>query len=86
MINRRGLLVSLLAAPAIIRTPGLLMPVRPIDLLEPIDLRSEITEQLIKSFFRAFSETYGIPVHLLDDAQSTLLASVDRDTGLIGAA
>lgn len=34
MIQRRGLLAglgALLAAPAIIRTPGLLMPVRPIE-------------------------------------------------------
>lgn len=28
MLQRRGLLLGLLAAPAIIRTPGLLMPVR----------------------------------------------------------
>ncbi len=30
MISRRGVLVGLLAAPAIIRTPGLLMAVRPV--------------------------------------------------------
>lgn len=30
LLSRRGLLGSLLAAPAIIRTPGLLMPVKPL--------------------------------------------------------
>lgn len=30
MIARRGLLAGMLAAPAIVRTPGLLMPVRPL--------------------------------------------------------
>lgn len=30
MLQRRGLLLGLLAAPAIIRTPGLLMSVRPV--------------------------------------------------------
>lgn len=29
MLKRRGLLLGLLAAPAIIRTPGLLMPIKP---------------------------------------------------------
>lgn len=29
MIRRRGFLLGLLAAPAIIRTPGLLMPIKP---------------------------------------------------------
>ena len=31
-MKRRGFLAGLLFAPAIIRTPGLLMPVRPLDL------------------------------------------------------
>ena len=31
MLTRRGLIGTLLAAPAIIRTPGLLMPVKPVD-------------------------------------------------------
>ena len=31
-MKRRGFLAGLLFAPAIIRTPGLLMPVRPVDL------------------------------------------------------
>jgi len=41
MIPRRGLLAglgALLAAPAIIRTPGLLMPVRPPPLVVGVDL------------------------------------------------
>ena len=41
MIPRRGLLAglgALLAAPAIIRTPGLLMPVRPVPLVMGVDL------------------------------------------------
>jgi len=29
LLRRRGLLTALLAAPAIIRTPGLLMPIKP---------------------------------------------------------
>ena len=33
-MNRRGFLGGLLAAPAIIRTPGLLMPVRPLEAFE----------------------------------------------------
>jgi hypothetical protein len=33
---RRGFLLGLLAAPAIIRTPGLLMPVRPFLIIEPL--------------------------------------------------
>ena len=33
-MNRRSILLGLLAAPAIIRTPGLLMPVRPVDWYE----------------------------------------------------
>lgn len=35
MIGRRGLLGAFLAAPVIIRTPGLLMPVRPMKLMPP---------------------------------------------------
>ena len=34
MVSRRSILLGLLAAPAIIRTPGLLMPVRPVDWYE----------------------------------------------------
>ncbi len=34
MISRRGILWGLLAVPAIIRTPGLLMPVRKVPVLE----------------------------------------------------
>ena len=38
MIHRRRFLVGLLAAPAIIRTPGLLMPVKPPAPTEPLNL------------------------------------------------
>ena len=34
MLNRRGLLLGLLAAPAIIKTPGLLMPIKPIRVVD----------------------------------------------------
>lgn len=39
MLRRRGLLVGLglLAAPAIIRTPGLLMPIKPVHLMSAED-------------------------------------------------
>ena len=33
MLQRRGLLLGLLAAPAVIRTPGLLMPVKKVNLV-----------------------------------------------------
>ena len=36
MISRRNFLLGLVAAPAIIRTPGILMPVRKIFLPEPV--------------------------------------------------
>ena len=41
-LNRRGFLGGLLAAPAIIRTPGLLMPVRPLEAFEFSGFHSSI--------------------------------------------
>lgn len=40
MIRRRGFLLGLLAAPAIIRTPGLLMPIKPfVERLPIVDVK-----------------------------------------------
>lgn len=36
MISRRGVLRGLLAAPVIIRTPGLLMPIKPLSATPPV--------------------------------------------------
>lgn len=46
-MKRRGFLLGLLAAPAIIRTPGLLMPVRPV---RPIyQIRDLLNERIIEA-------------------------------------
>lgn len=50
MIPRRGLLAglgALLAAPAIIRTPGLLMPVKPPPIVMGMDFGREAAETLV---------------------------------------
>lgn len=68
MIQRRGFLLGLLAAPAIIRTPGLLMPIKPLgwrhsgaiywgDLAPP-----EMIAQMVKAMQAMHEDTlrYGV--------------------------
>jgi hypothetical protein len=61
MISRRGLitgLIALVAAPAIIRTPGLLMPVRKITLISNAD---ESTKALIEMLTQSNDLLEDIP-------------------------
>ena len=39
MLERRGLILGLLATPFIVRTPGLLMPIKPVKQIFTIDWR-----------------------------------------------
>jgi len=41
-MNRRGLILGLISAPAVIRTPGLLMPVKPVIILPTDNVQSFI--------------------------------------------
>lgn len=55
MIKRRGLVTGLLAAPAIIRTPGLLMlikPARPFELFYEVSVASMIPSRLLLQHVR----------------------------------
>ena len=60
MLGRRGFLVGLLAAPAIIRSPGLLMPVRPVALVVPLamgfDLSLEMRRLWSHQMWQAFRD------------------------------
>lgn len=80
MINRRGFIVGLLAAPVIIRTPGLLMPVRPLVIPQSIKLhllrRSDIelmdvprywTSQRALASFQSERADFGLGPKLIAD-------------------
>lgn len=57
MLTRRSLVVCALAAPAIIRTPGLLMPIKPYRMFQNVDEAREWLEvQISDSLQRAVSK------------------------------
>lgn len=65
-MNRRGFLGGLLAAavaPAIIRTPGLIMPIKPALVPVPVFSYEPIwkIEINIEAILKAFDEAHGIP-------------------------
>jgi hypothetical protein len=69
MLSRRGFIGSLLAAPVIIRTPGLLMPIKPPLVLRVVDRPFKMTpaelNELHRQWWRHLSATTQIPSHYL---------------------
>lgn len=60
ILTRRSFLTGLLAAPIIIRTPGLLMPVRPLPALGPTEFRCDYGPE--KWFIVYGLDRFGQPI------------------------
>ena len=61
MITRRGLvtgLLALVAAPAIIRTPGLLMPVRPVPRMMTLAEYNRLLDNAIEPYIKELIDHY----------------------------
>jgi len=61
MITRRGLvggLLALVATPAIIRTPGLLMPVRPVPWMLTLAEWAKLQEPILKPWMKELIDHY----------------------------
>lgn len=74
MIGRRSLLTSLLFAPAIIRTPGLLMPVKPIVRLRTVEqIMSHMISLVVSDMMPVIIDamTHGAPGGVLTRLDDT---------------
>lgn len=68
-MRRRGLLRAFLAAPAIIRTPGLLMPIRPVEEVftfsgfETLIPSSRLYGELLDVTHRSFAPSLAVQIY-----------------------
>lgn len=67
MISRRGILTSLLAAPVVIRTPGLLMPVKAV--VADVVLKWQIEMDWNGRRFRVLAPGINVPPGSLRDVE-----------------
>lgn len=65
LIDRRSLLWGLVATPAVIRTPGLLMPIKPDDMIE---LEVTVDLRYINDTIKALGDQFVEPFYFYNSA------------------